>query len=544
MFKNMKIWMRLALGFGLVLALMVLVGGNSIRQLSVLNESVSDVVNEKYPKISKSTDIEEETNVATRSLFSSILMSNADEIKKEIAIVDKATETSKKSLDLLEKSLTGEDEKVAFSGILEARSKYLASQAKAIKLVNDFQQEQAQEVVRIETTKTMREYLAAIGKFVDIQSTAMDKAAKNTTEAYSSARSVTLGLGILAIFIGAIAAFFITRSITKQLGGEPAYVVDIVQKIAAGDLSVEIDMRNVESNSLMASVGGMVDRLRKIISDVRNSADSLSSAAEEVSATAQSMSQGSAEQAASVEETSASVEEITGSIVRNSDNARVTNEKAQRAAKEASQGGSAVGQTTAAMKQIASKIGVVDEIAYQTNLLALNAAIEAARAGEHGKGFAVVAAEVRKLAERSQTAAAEIGELAGSSVTLAEGAGKLLDSIVPSINQTSELVQEIAAASAEQNNSVKQINASVSALNKTTQNSASAAEELAATSEEMSSQAEQLQQVMAYFRLSGDEGVMAHKPSQRHATKTGRAEPTLRTGGKVKEPNESEFVKF
>src|SRR6266536_1220138 len=85
------------------------------------------------------------------------------------------------------------------------------------------------------------------------------------------------------------------------------------------------------------------------------------------------------------------------------------------------------------METIAEKISIVEDIAYQTNLLALNAAIEAARAGDHGKGFAVVATEVRKLAERSQTAAQEISSVASSNVRVAEKAGHMLGELVPAI---------------------------------------------------------------------------------------------------------------
>ena len=276
--------------------------------------------------------------------------------------------------------------------------------------------------------------------------------------------------------------------------------MEVLAGMAQGDLSQAItgDYQG-QLLQLKESVNGTVEKLNQIIGDVRLSADALASASEEISATAQSMSQATTEQASSVEETSSSIEQMSASIAQNTENAKITDGMAGKAAREAGEGGQAVGETLVAMKTIADKISIVDDIAYQTNLLALNAAIEAARAGEHGKGFAVVAAEVRKLAERSQVAAQEIGTVAKSSVALAERAGTLLDQIVPSIGKTSDLVQEIAAASEEQSSGANQINQAMLQLNQITQQNASASEELAATAEEMSGQAEQLQRLMGFF---------------------------------------------
>ncbi|HQS57982.1 MAG: chemotaxis protein [Gallionellales bacterium 35-53-114] len=273
------------------------------------------------------------------------------------------------------------------------------------------------------------------------------------------------------------------------------------QMIASGNLRLQrIDNWRNETGRLTHAINTMAVNVASIVTDVRNAAAALSSSSSEVSATAHSISNATAEQAAGAEETSASIEQMSASINRNTENAKITDGMAGKAAREAVEGGEAVTQTVSAMKQIAGKIGIVDDIAYQTNLLALNAAIEAARAGEHGKGFAVVAAEVRKLAERSQVAAQEIGELAGGSVEKAENAGKLLGQIVPAIGKTSELVQEISAASAEQSSGVAQINTAMTQLNQITQQNASASEELAKTAEEMSSQAVQLQQLMDFFK--------------------------------------------
>jgi methyl-accepting chemotaxis protein len=158
------------------------------------------------------------------------------------------------------------------------------------------------------------------------------------------------------------------------------------------------------------------------------------------------------------------------------------------------------------MRQIAQKIGVVDDIAYQTNLLALNAAIEAARAGQHGKGFAVVAAEVRKLAERSQTAAREIGALASESDTLAARAGSLLDGVLPEIRRTAELVGEINATGREQSAGIGQIKSAVEQLSQSTQGNAASAEELSATAEEMNNHARRLSQLLDSFRIDTSNG--------------------------------------
>ena len=274
--------------------------------------------------------------------------------------------------------------------------------------------------------------------------------------------------------------------------------------LANGDLTQRIttDYQGV-FGQVRNDANGTCEKLAAIIDEVRSAATALSSAASQVSATAQSLSQAASEQAAGVEQTTASVDMMSASITQNSDNARVTDTMATKAAREAGEGGDAVTRTVQAMKQIAQKISIVDDIAYQTNLLALNAAIEAARAGEHGKGFAVVAAEVRKLAERSQEAAKEIGDLATQSVNTADRAGHLLGEIVPSIRKTSELVQEIAAASAEQSQSVSQIGSAMGQLSKATQQNASAAEELASTSEELNGQADQLQQSVSFFRVAG-----------------------------------------
>ncbi|MBC7861279.1 MAG: MCP four helix bundle domain-containing protein, partial [Burkholderiaceae bacterium] len=508
MFKHMKIGLRLGLGFAVVGALMIAIMFVGIKRLETLNANVDSLVKDRYPKTVVANDIIDGLNLGILSLRNMVIFKDEAQVKAAQANLKAASKVVTESIDKLEKTVKSDDGKKLLKEMAEVRAVFTVSFRHMLALVEAGKRDEAAVHMIADMQPKQEKYMAAVRAMIDFQSGLMEETGKQSGQAYEEARELMFALGAAALLLAVLIAWLVTRSVTRPL----AQAVAVSNRLAEGDLTVAIesDARD-ETGQLLLAMQNMVARLNGVIGEVRAAADGLSSASEEVSATAQSMSQATSEQAASVEETSATLEQASASITQTTENAKVTDGMASKAARDATEGGSAVGETTKAMKSIAAKIGIIDDIAYQTNLLALNAAIEAARAGEHGKGFAVVAAEVRKLAERSQVAAQEIGEVAANSVQLAERAGHLLDQIVPAINKTSDLVQEIAAASEEQSAGVGQINLAMSQLNQITQQNASASEELAATAEEMSGQAQHLQQAVGFFKVHGD-GAAAAAP--------------------------------
>jgi methyl-accepting chemotaxis protein len=548
--NNLKVGVKLIGAFIIVSAITGLVGWVGINNMATLSSLADDMYERELLGLSYVKEANVQLINGGRAVRNLLLASSLEERQQLIARIEQYATAESENMEKVQQLFKSDKAKPMLARYAEVAAERTSLTQQLLSIVaNESLQEERAAVVFVQTqlrpsADQLDEILTQMSKLKEENAAT---AAEETTAIYESSRNMMIFLVVAGVITGLLLGFFIARAISRPLNN----AVAIANQLAEGDLTAKIKVSSTdETGMLLSAMQNMAGKLVQIIGEVNNSADNLASASEQVSATAQSMSQATSEQAASVEETSASIEQMSASINQNTENAKVTDGMASKAAKEASEGGESVQQTVAAMKQIAQRIGIIDDIAYQTNLLALNAAIEAARAGEHGKGFAVVAAEVRKLAERSQVAAQEIGQLSSSSVELAEKAGKLLSEMVPSINKTSDLVQEISAASEEQSSGVAQINTAMTQLNQITQQNASSSEELAATAEEMSSQAEQLQQAMSFFTLDVAGG--QHKAAalrapvfDRNLTQTAKHQPrTAATRNAESSYEEAEFTQF
>jgi len=356
--------------------------------------------------------------------------------------------------------------------------------------------------------------LAAIDRLSQLQDASVQERFDDSAKSSQLGLIVLGAATLLALLLGPLFAWRVTRSITHPL----RHAVQVAAAVAQRNLHHRIEPKGKdEIASLEIALRGMVRGLNDAVGEVRSGANAIASAAAQITSGNLDLSSRTEQQASSLAQTAATMEELTATVRQNADNAQQANTLATSASQVATDGGAVVSQVVKTMaeinstaQQVADIIGVIDSIAFQTNILALNAAVEAARAGEQGRGFAVVASEVRALAQRSAAAAKEIKALIDASVAAtaagneqAAKAGKTMEEVVAGINRVTDIMGEISAANREQTTGIEEVNAAVAQMDDVTRQNASLVEESAAAAASLQTQADTLARLVATFRLSG-----------------------------------------
>jgi len=525
--SNMKVGMRLGLGFALVLVLLVAVTVVGVLRMAQIQDRLDHVVS--VNNVSSRMVIEMRNNVQDRLASLRVLTLMADpadmepELKKFKDQSARYTEAQKKLSQIF--AADGSDaEKALLAEVKQHEAAALPAIAKASELYLANNAMDATRVMVREVRPVQKKWTEALDKLVALEDKQSAQSQQDAADAFVNARNFMVIMLVVAVVMGVVAAWIITRGLLKQLGGEPDYTTKIAGSIAHGNLAIAIDTSSAERGSLLAEMNEMRNSLVKIVGQVRRGTETIGTASREIAAGNIDLSSRTELQASSLEKTASAMETLTTTVKQNADHAREANQLAATASDVARKGGDVVSQVVGTMGEInssASKIadiiGVIDGIAFQTNILALNAAVEAARAGEQGRGFAVVASEVRNLAQRSAAAAKEIKTLIGDSVEKVERGSKLvgqagvtMDEVVASVKRVTDIMSEIANASAEQSAGIEQVNMSIIEMDSMTQQNAALVEEAAAAAQSLQDQAGELARVVSIFKLvEGEESFAA-----------------------------------
>lgn len=522
-FKDLKIGLKLIMAFLIVSLLMVWIGVVGITDMGKLDEADTRMYEIELQGLSLIKEANTDLIYVSRAEKNFLLSNTKEQKDRYFARVSEYFDKMQKTLSAAKPKFVSEKGKALFAQLEAAIMAWKAVQDEIMRIGQGEALSQAKASVELSFGKGREKIDVVDDLMTDLAKLKDDnahQASDDNTKLYQNSRTTMISITVLAVALGMLMGYGIARSITVSLNEG----VRLAEALAEGDLtqSIQVDRRD-EVGRLGDAMNTMTTKLREVIGDVSVAAEQIAIGSAAISDSAQSLSQGTTEQAASVETTSGAMEAMSGSCQLNTDSSNTTQNIAIKASQDAAKGGEAVDQAVRAMKEIASKISIIEEIARQTNLLALNAAIEAARAGEHGKGFAVVAAEVRKLAERSQTAAGEISQLSASSVSISEQAGVIIGKLVPDIKETAERIQGIAECSRQQREGIAEINHSIQQLDQVVQQNAAASEELAATAEELSAQADMMNQSVVFFNLGQQGTTSKWKPVQ----KPKRSEPKI-----------------
>jgi X-X-X-Leu-X-X-Gly heptad repeat protein len=512
----MRIGARLALGFGVVLAVLIVVSFGSTwlgKQSREEFAAVSASANAKSSLAAEMRAIALEQSAVMRNigLHSDIKAMQVDE--------DRARQLGKlydEGMVRMAALVKTPAEREIIEALAKSDHALDKPFSQALGLSTSFRNEEAAQVLMKEVDPVVQATLADLNRLVELQKKMSEEALQSTMANADRVAATTYLVEAIVLALAILIAWVITRSITGPLRDS----VDVAKRVASGDLTSRIEsVGRDEAADLQHALRDMNGGLARMVSQIRAGAESIAVGAGQVAAGNQQLSSRTEQHASSLEETASTLEEFTTTVKQNAEHARTASQLAGTASATAEKGGEVVNKVVTTMQEVAQSskrisdiIGVIDGIAFQTNILALNAAVEAARAGEQGRGFAVVASEVRSLAQRSAESSKEIRGLIENSVgrveagsRLVEQAGKTIEELVVSVRKVAEIMTEIASASHEQSSGIEQINRAITQMDTVVQMNASLVEEATAAATSMASQATGLARAVAQFRIEGGE---------------------------------------